>query len=80
MIYNVIIISGGDFMYDKEYWERVNFTQICEFLRTGGQTLRSDIGTPEERYLCHSKAFITGMKLYKDRILAFDWNNTLMIK
>ena len=61
-------------MYGKDFFDRVSWQQICEFLRCGidGTT---ETGTLDERDRLHEHAFFTALEQYWRDILATDWTN-----
>ena len=64
-------------MYDRRYWENIAFQRVCQFLRTGGEIIdfESRKGKPGERVYRYQKALTESMCLFRDRVIAFDWNS-----
>lgn len=61
-------------MYDQDFWERVNVSQLCKFIRHGTEDVYPEEGTFEERYQKYSKAFNAGLHQFRDSVLKTDWN------
>ena len=64
-------------MYDKEFWKRTDVRRIFEFIRTGGELTSVDAedSTAEDRHRYYTTSLFHGMRLARDRIVAFDWNS-----
>lgn len=60
-------------MYDADYQSRIDLQQICSFFKVGAETFELQEGTPKDRHLKYSRAFGAGMRSFRDRVLAFDW-------
>lgn len=60
-------------MYDTDYQSRVDIQQICAFFKVGAETHDIKNGTAKDRSLKYSRAFGAGMRIFRDRVLAFDW-------
>lgn len=60
-------------MYGSDYQNRIDVQQICDFFRMGAESFNLKDGMPKDRHLKYSKAFYMGMQIFRDRVLAFDW-------
>jgi len=60
-------------MYDADYQSRIDIQQICTFFKVGAETFDIKDGTPKDRHKKYSRAFGAGMRSFRDRVLAFDW-------
>lgn len=61
-------------MYNADYKNRVDVQQICDFFKIGAESFNLKSGTAKERHWKYSKAFGAGMRSFRDRVLAFDWD------
>ncbi len=59
-------------MYGKQFFDRLSWQQVCEFLRYGWE-VQTEEGTLEERHRIHDHALIELLHTYRDNILAVDW-------
>lgn len=59
-------------MYGKDFFDRVSWQQICEFLRYGCEGT-IEAGTLMERDRLHDHAFCRALEQYWRDILATDW-------
>lgn len=59
-------------MYGKQFFDRLSWQQVCEFLQYGWE---GDVeeGTLEERYQAHDLALIELLHTYRKDILSVDW-------
>lgn len=59
-------------MYGKQFFDRLSWQQVCEFLQYGWE---GDVeeGTLEERYQSHDLTLIELLHTYRKDILAVDW-------
>ena len=64
-------------MYGKDFWKRTGISHIFEFIRTGGELTSVDIKerTAEDRHKDYTTSLLYGMRLARDRIIAFDWSS-----
>ena len=62
-------------MYGADYWKRTDLQQICEFMSSGSGDTEIEKGEPEERHLRYGKAIGDKLRIFRDNILAFDWNS-----
>jgi len=59
-------------MYGKQFFDRLSWQQICEFLREGYEGCTEE-GTLEERFRTHDHALIELFHAYRKDILSVDW-------
>ena len=62
-------------MYGADYWKRTDIQHICEFLLSGSGDKEIEKGTPEERHMRYGKMLGENIHIFRDKILAFDWNS-----
>lgn len=62
-------------MYGADFWDRATFQQLCEFMRTGAERFTHEEGTAEERHKRYSKAYSAGMRSFREKVLAYDWDS-----
>ena len=60
-------------MYGKDFFDRANIQQICEFLRYG-ELVEMEQGDLEARYRIHENNLIQGLRQYRKDILEADWS------
>lgn len=61
-------------MYGKDFFDRANIQQICEFLRYG-ELVKMEQGDLEARYRIHEKNLLQGLRQYRKDVLDADWTN-----
>lgn len=62
-------------MYDKNFWERANISQLCKFIRYGAIDLKpEEAGSFEERYKKYNQNFNEGIYKFRDLILKTNWD------
>lgn len=61
-------------MYGKDFFDRANIQQICEFLRYG-ELVTMEQGDLEARYRIHEKKLLQGLRQYRKDGLDADWTN-----
>lgn len=59
-------------MYGKQFFDRLNWQQVCEFLRYGCEGGMEE-GTLKERDTLHEKAFFQALEKYWKDILTTNW-------
>ena len=66
-------------MYGQDFWERVSWQQICEFLRYGCED-KPEAGSLQKRDDLHEKAFFRALEKYWKDILSTNWTEFPGIK
>lgn len=61
-------------MYGNDFFARVSWQQVCEFLRYGCEGT-TEAGTLKERNKLHDRAFYRALEQYWRDILATDWTS-----
>ena len=60
-------------MYGQDFWERVSWAQVCEFLRYG-HPMYDEKGTLEERAKAYDKVLIQSLHEYQKNVVSADWS------
>ena len=66
-------------MYGQDFWERVSWQQVCEFLRYGSED-KTEAGSLQERDALHERAFFQAVDQFWRDILATDWSSLPGVK
>jgi len=61
-------------MYGKDFYERLNIQQICNFILNGVELCEYKYGSHEERRHINEKRLTKSLYNYRDKILSFNWD------